>query len=289
MILVNCDGKDDYAIMKQIQQIKLIHPATAIVLLDDQPELSAIAQDEKIYVVSHGTTDDFFDSPGYGKKIRLRRYLKDPAKGVPQNFRGEIIILSCYGGNKPYNGESIAEYIAKGLEGRAAKGTVVTGATGYSFGTPEFGKSGRSSVLRDSAFYSFGDVNRIVDTWLRLTPTHTAGILKDKLQVDVETGKTIRALITAKIQGSETPEKVAGELINEFISEAKGIEETLRTTIRNNIPGDTAAARASYLVNNPGEEAVKKWNLAIDRQYALYGDYYLWVMPPDGFTIARVP
>jgi hypothetical protein len=287
MILVNCDGKDDYAIMKQIQQIKLIHPATAIVLLNAQPNLSAIDLDEKIYVVSHGTTDNFFG--GFAEKVRLRRYLKEPANGVPQNFSGEIIILSCYGGKKPYNGESIAEYIAEGLQGRAAKGAVVTGAIGYSFGTPEFGKSGRSSVLCDSAFYSLGDVNRIVDTWLRLTPTHTAGILSDKLQINVETDKTIRTLITAKIQGSqETPEQVAEKLINEFINEAKGIEETLKTIIRK-IPGDTAAARTEYLVNNTGEDAVKNWNLAIGRQYELYGDYYLWVMPPNGFTVAFVP
>ena len=287
MILVNCDGKDDYAIMKQIQQIKLIHPATAIVLLNAQPNLSAIDLNEKIYVVSHGTTDNFFG--GFGEKVRLRRYLKESVNGVPQNFSGEIIILSCYGGKKPYSGESIAEYIAEGLRGRAAKGAVVTGAIGYSFGTPEFGKSGRSSVLCDSAFYSLGDVNKIVDTWLQLMPTHTAGILSDKLQINVETDKTIRTLITAKIQGSqETPEQAAEKLINEFINEAKGIEETLRTIIRK-IPGDTAAARADYLVNNTGEEAVKNWKLAIDRQYELYGDYYLWVMPPNGFTIALVP
>jgi hypothetical protein len=287
MILVNCDGKDDYAIMKQIQQVKLIHPATAIVLLNAQPSLSAIDLNEKIYVVSHGTTDNFIG--GFGEKVRLLRYLKEAANGVPQNFGGEIIILSCYGGNKPYNGESIAKYIAEGLQGRAAKGAVVTGAIGYSFGTPEFGKSGRSSVLCDSAFYSFGDVKSIVDTWLQLMPTHTAGILSDRLQINVETDKTIRTLITAKIQGSqETPEQAAEKLINEFINEAEGIEGTLRTIIRK-IPGDTAAARADYLVNNTGEEAVKKWNLAIDRQYELYGDYYLWVMPPNGFTIAFVP
>jgi len=63
---------------------------------------------------------------------------------------------------------------------------------------------------------------------------------------------------------------------------------SLRNIIRN-IPGGTAAARADYLVNNTGEQAVKNWNLAIDRQYELYGNYYLWVMPPNGFTIAHVP
>lgn len=287
MILVNCDGKDDYAIMKQIQQIKLLHPAMAITLLDAQPNLSAIGLNENIYVVSHGTTDNFFG--GFGEKVRLRRYFKEPDKGVPQNFHGEIIILSCYGGNKPYNGQSIAEYIAEGLQGRAAQGAVVTGAVGYSFGTPEFRHSGRSSVLRDSAFYSLGDVNGIVDTWLRLMPAHTAGILRDKLQINVETDKTIRALITARIQASqETPEQAAAKLINEFIIEAKGIEETLKTIVRK-IPGGTAAARADYLVNNPGDELAKNWNLAIDRQYELYGSYYLWVMPPNGFTVAHVP
>jgi hypothetical protein len=286
MILVNCDGKDDYAIMKQVQQIKLLHPAMAIVLLNTQPNLSAISLDEKIYVVSHGTTDDFFG--GFCKKVRLDRYLKEPNNGVPQNFRGEIIILSCYGGNKPYNGESIAEYIAEGLARRAAPGTVVTGAIGYSFGTPEFRKSGRSSVLCNSTFYSLGNVNGIVDAWLQLKPTHTAGILHDKLKINVETEKTIRALITAKIQGShETPEQAATTLLSEFIIEAKGIEETLSTIIRK-IPGDTVAARADYLVNDTGQELVRNWNLAIGRQYELYGHYYLWVTPPNGFTIARV-
>jgi hypothetical protein len=291
MILVNCEGKDDYAIMKQIQQIKLIDPAMAVVLLKPQPNLSGINRTEKLYVVSHGATGDFFDGNGFGKKIRLLRYLTDDQNGVPQNFSGDIIILSCYGGKKPYGDDSIAEYIAKGLPGRAAAGTVVTGAIGYSFGTPEFRKSGRSSVLCDSAFYSLGNANGVVDAWLKLMPTHTEGILHAKLQINVETNKTIRTLIHAKLQGTgETPEQAAEKLLTEFIDEAKGIEATLSDIIRKKIPGDTAAARADYLVNvnNAGEDAVKKWNLAIERQYELYSDYYLWVLYPNGFTVATV-
>jgi hypothetical protein len=287
MILVNGDGKDDYAIMKQVQQIKLLDHAMKVVSLDSQPNISGIGLNEKLYVVSHGTTANFYK--GFVEKDGLVGYLTHAQSGVPQNFNGEIIILSCYGGNKPYSSDSIAEYVAKGLKGRAATGTVVTGAIGYSFGTPEFRQSGRSSVLRDSKFYLFGDLNGLVDTWLKLKPTHTAGVLHDKLQVNVETGKTIKDLI-ATLKGSlESPEQIATRLITEFTSEAEQIETTLSSTIRKKIPGDTVAARADYLVTMTGEGPVKEWNAAIERQYKLYGDYYLWVTPPNGFTVTHVP
>jgi hypothetical protein len=287
MILVNSDGKDDYAIMKQVQQIKLLERATQVVSLESQPNISGIGRNEKLYVVSHGTTANFFR--GYVEKDGLVGYLMHAQSGLPQNFNGDIIILSCYGGNKPYSSDSIAEYVAKGLSGRAASGTVVTGAIGYSFGTPEFQHSGRSSVLRDSAFYLFGNLNGLVDTWLKLTPTHTGGVLKDKLHVNVDTGKTIKELI-ATLQGSlETPEQIAARLITEFTSEAEPNENTLGTIIRRKIPGTTVAARADYLVDMTGEDPVKEWNAAIEKQYKLYGDYYLWVTPPNGFTVTHVP
>ena len=287
MILVNSDGKDDYAIMKQVQQIKLLDHAAMVVSLNPQPNISGIGLNEKLYVVSHGTTSNFFNS--FVEKDVLVGYLTHAQSGVPQNFNGDIIILSCYGGNKPYSGDSIAEYVAKGLKGRAATGTVVTGAIGYSFGTPEFRQSGRSSVLCDSTFYSFGNLNSLVDKWLKLMPTHTAGVLHDKLQVNVETGKTIKDLI-ATLKGSlDTPEKIATSLITDFTIEAGQIENTLSSIIRKRIPGDTVATRADYLVNMTGEDPVKEWNAAIERQYKLYGDYYLWVTPPNGFTVTHVP
>jgi hypothetical protein len=64
---------------------------------------------------------------------------------VPQKFGG-IVILACYSGLEAGTA-SLAAYLAAGLKGRAAADTPAAGANGFSFGTPEFRKSERSSVL----------------------------------------------------------------------------------------------------------------------------------------------
>ncbi len=288
MILVNkATAASDYAIMKQIQQIRLIlgNNAMPVVPLDPQPDLSTLAIDQKIYVVSHGTTSDFILE--YVKKDALLGYFTHATHGLPQNFRGDIIILSCYGGDNSYK-TSIAGYLANGLKGRAAANTVVTGAIGYSFGTPEFGHTGRSSVLRDSDFYSVGDINGMATKWLTLTPTHTGGVLKDSFNLNVDTGETICDQL-ATVQNKGAPEAIARGIMTDFADKVTNqIEEILRARLRS-IPVNTLAGRADYLVNQNGEQIVIDWNAAIAQQYKLYGDLYLWVPRATAFTIERVP
>jgi hypothetical protein len=290
VILVNSIfPESDYAIMKQIQQIKLINPvdpALSVVSLENQPDLSRIGLTEKLYVVSHGMAGDFLF--GYVTKGQLLGYLIDAQHGVPNGFHGDIIILSCYGGSAPYGGNSVITDLASGLHGRAAANTVVTGAIGYSFGTPEFRHTGRSSVLRDAAFYTFGNINGMVDKWLTLNPTHTAGVLHDDLNITVVTNNTIGGLLASVQQSKGVPKEVAAKYMESFAIEAKQIEETLKDRL-SQIPVHTVAERADYLVTQNTKQIVIEWNNAIAQQYKLYSDLYLWAPTANAFTTANVP
>jgi hypothetical protein len=289
VILVNTlFAEYDYAIMKQIQQIKLINPADptlSVVSLEHQPDLSRLGLTEKLYVVSHGLAGDFF--LGYVDKGGLLGYLTDAQHGVPHGFHGDIIVLSCYGGTAPYNGSSLVTYLANALQGRAAANTVVTGAIGYSFGTPEFRHSGRSSVLRDSAFYTFGNINGMVDKWLTLNPTHAGGVLQDDLNINVAMNKTIGDLLAMVQQSKGVPKEVAAKYMDSFAINAKQIEDTLKDRLTQ-IPGSTVAQRADYLVTQSTKQIVIDWNNAIAQQYKLYSDLYLWAPTANAFTTANV-
>jgi hypothetical protein len=188
--------KSDYAIMKQVQQLKLSHPYP-IVTLDDTTNFSGLGAGEKLYIVSHGNPAD--------ENLRdivlptLVRYLSDQTLGlgVPRAFGG-IVILSCYSGQKMGGfSSSLAARLAIKLTGRVAAGTPVTGASGYSFGTPEFRKSGQSSVLALGlgSFYFADNLDSMRRDWLAHKPTHAGGALKDLFKSDVDTAKTIEVNI----------------------------------------------------------------------------------------------
>lgn len=287
MILVNnITAATDYAIMKQIQQIRLINPMDprlSVVPLDPQPDLSKVGMDETLYVVSHGATGMFFG--GYVGKDELVKYLTDSKLGVPMGFKGAIIILSCYGGDDLL-GTSLAADVATGLKGRAATNTQVTGATGYSFGTPEFRQSGRSSVLVASEFYTLGNINGMVAKWLTLKPTHTKGVLHDDLKLNVATNKTIRELLKTIQPAKETPEKIATRYLADFAIKAKQIQDTLEDRL-SKITVSTLVERADYLVTKGTEQIVKEWNEAIEQQYLLYSGLYLFATS-NAFTTALV-
>jgi hypothetical protein len=279
----------DYAIMKQVQQLKLSNPQMAVVTLDDKTDFSALAADESLYLVSHGNA-------GNGnlrdiKRPALLGWLTDPNRGVPQHFGG-IVILSCYSGlqAKPPD-PSLAIYLATGLAGRAAAGTPVAGANGFSFGTPEFKKSGYSSVLSMdlAAFYFAAADGEMIKAWLTHKPTHTGGVLKDKFNINVDTSKTIEEhLVTVQQIPPKTPEEIAKALVTAFAKDAKAIEAKLDDIIENKIPGNSVAERADYLVNNDQEADVITWNTTIDTQYELFHDLYLWASAANAFTVAKV-
>jgi hypothetical protein len=288
MITVNGENSD-YAIMKQVQQLKLAYPHMAVVTLDDKTDFSALAADERLYLVSHGNV-------GNGnlrdiKRAPLLSWLTDQHRGVPKNFGG-IVILSCYSGLQVKSPEpSLAAYLATGLAGRAAAATPVAGANGFSFGTPEFKRSGYSSVVSMdlAAFYFAHDDGEMTKAWLKHRPTHTGGVLKDKLKINVDTSKTIEEhLVTVQQAPPKTPEEITKEFVAAFAKEAKAIEAKLEDIIENKIPGSTVAERADYLVNNDKEADVITWNATIDTQYELFHGLYLWASPADAFTVAKV-
>jgi hypothetical protein len=284
MITVSGKGSEsDYAIMKQVQQLKIARPQMAIVPLHAGTDFSGLGADEKLYLVAHGNS-------GNGnivdvKRAALAHWLTDPARGVPANFGG-IVILSCYSGMVTKGNEpSLAAYLADALAGRAATGTTVTGANGYSFGTPEFRKSGLSSVLlMELVDFNFAvNVDNMRDVWLQRRPTHTGGVLKN-----VDLGKTIQEHLDAIQAKNNTTEEIANAYIADFAKDSKAIEEELALIIKK-IPGNTVAERADHLVNQGTDPSVQAWNVAIDRQYALFGNLYLWASPADAFKVVTVP
>jgi hypothetical protein len=281
----------DYAIMKQVQQLKLRNPEMAIVPLDEQTSFSELGQDELLYLLAHGNAANG-DFRAVASTLVLE-WLSREVGGVPMAFGG-IIILSCFSGRAygKYGEEpSLASFFATGLRNHAAQGTKVEGADGYSFGTRELRETGRSSVLHEglAGFYLAEKLELMVQQWLNHKPTHTGGVLAEKLTINVDTEKSIAANLQAAETLTQSPEEIVTEYVKSFAQESTQIVRELDTII-NKVPGDTVAARAGFLVNsdNSNDERVTGWNAAIERQYTLFHDYYLWAPPEKAFTSALV-
>jgi hypothetical protein len=286
--VITVNGKEsDYAIMKQVQQLRLMDPDMAVVTLDASTDFSKLAANETLYLVSHG--DEGSGSLRGIDRAVLLGWLKQQARGVPLKFGG-IVLQSCYSGLQPTSEPSLAKYLAEGLAGQAAPGTTVEGANGYTYGTPEFRKTRRSSVLPRKlwAFNSPGGApTQMIRDWLNHKPTHAAGVLKDKLNITVDEGKTISDNLATLRLPQKTPEEVATEYLADFTKQAKAIEAEL-VSIIGKIPGNSVAQRAEHLVSHAADQDVSKWNTAIEKQYALYGDFYLWAPAADAFTTATI-
>jgi hypothetical protein len=275
-------AKDDYAIMKQVQHIKLAYPGMTIGVLDNNADFSQLGPTEKLFLVSHGNaaSGDLASIDRY----ELAAWLKADGRGVPRDFGG-IVICSCYsglGGN-----DSLAHYIAGQLKGKAAAGTTVAGANGYSFGTPEFGTSGLSSVLRQElrGFYTFTE-ETMASEWPRVKPTHPSGVLAAKWKIQVDVDKTIQENLDTSEALRSTPDAVKGQLAI-FAQEGKSIESQLKDAIQQ-VAGDSVPDRAGNLIAGD-TPAIRSWNAAITRQYELFKDYYLWAPAQAAFTVVPVP
>jgi hypothetical protein len=219
VITVNGDELD-YAIMKQVQQLRLKHPKMTVVQLDQNANFGALLLDEPLYLVSHGTHLGLKDI----KSSDLLGWLTSPKSGVPHGFNGGIVILSCYSGLQLTPQPSLASFLARGLHGLATPRMAVEGATGYSYGSPEFGNSGRSSVLPVNlgTFYYANDIPAMVEAWLKLKPTHTGGVLADKLGIKVGIATTIGQQLSGRMQ---TPEEATLVLVSGFAAEVKDVIE----------------------------------------------------------------
>ena len=207
---------------------------------------------------------------------------------------GGIVILSCYSGER-IRKTTLVEDLATQLKGLVATGTTVAGADGYSFGTKEFQSTGRSSVLsrKLASFYFLADTAGMQNEWLAHRPTHPDGILKTQFSINVDTQKTIGEQLQGMLasRGAPRANKAAQDealgCVTSFTKKADAIQKELERVIAL-IPGDTVAARADYFANNTGNANVTAWNAAIDQQYELFQEHYLWSQPADAFTVATV-
>jgi len=268
LIAVNGDAQNDYALMKQVQQLRapLKQTHRRVIALNALSDFSGMKTNEDLFIVSHGWSDS-----GKLKGVetdKLIGWLNDANKGVPANF-GRIVLLSCYGGMDKGQG-ALAENISAGLKHRGHR---VEGALGFSFGTTAFSKSTErhSSVLPENlrVFYELkaDQLDEMANTWGAMNPSHQHGILGDA----INRGQTIRQNMRAKF-GGQADGRIAA-LIKDFQEEAKRIEERLKRLL----PGDSIEASADALQSNPS------WTDAIRRQYKLFDDYYLWTSPETAF------
>lgn len=287
--MITVTGKEsDYAIMKQVQQLRLMAPDMAVVTLDASTDFSKLAVDETLYLVGHGDSGSG-DVRGIAR-ADLLSWLKHDKTGVPPKFGG-IVILSCYSGLQPKAPQpSLAGYLAEELRGKTAAGTTVEGANGYSYGTPEFRNTERSSVLpmELSAFYFAGSPSVKANQWLKHKPTHTDGVLKDKLNITVDISKTISDNLAPLQQPQRSTTDIAAECLADFIQQAPAIEAELSSIIQGKIPGSSVADKAEYLVTHTTDQNVINWNTAIDKQYALFSSFYLWALPWAAFTTVTI-
>ena len=278
LIAVNPAGTPhtDYAIMKQIQQLRKVH-SKPVVMLDAGVDFSGMAAGEQLFVVSHGNAADG-DLRDLPTQTLINR-LNHAQKGVPANIGG-ITLLSCYSG-RPVQPQSLAERVAAGLFHQHIQ---VQGAIGFSFGSPEFSATGHSSVMPEDlrAIYSAEDIGAMADTWRDRQPTHNGGILTELPGLvihGVPTNRTTRQiLMNAGLSGGEADGRIRG-LMGKLKGEIKQIEAGLRNLL-GQLPGMTVAEKATAF-EQPWlhRRTIDKWDRLIQRQYDLFHKYYLWT--PD--------
>jgi hypothetical protein len=278
LIAVNPAGTPhtDYAIMKQIQQLRKVH-SKPVVMLDAGVDFSGMAAGEQLFVVSHGNAadGDLRDLPTQTLIARLNH----AQKGVPANIGG-ITLLSCYSG-RPVQPQSLAERVAAGL---LHQHIAVQGAVGFSFGSPEFSQTGHSSVMDEDlrAIYSAESIGDMADAWMDRNPTHNAGILTELPGLHlhgVPTNRTTyRILRDAGLSDGEAKDRIKG-LMRTLKGEIKRIEAGLRGLL-GQVPGATVAAKATAF-EEPWKhrKTIDKWDRLIQQQYDLFHKYYLWT--PD--------
>lgn len=292
MITVNGECTD-YAIMKQVQQARLVRPGSKVVPLAKGTRFSTLTADEPLYIVSHGDR-----ATGRLRNIKtadLLSWLTHRDLGLPAQFGG-IVILSCYGGLGGTSAvpTSLAREVAERLAGCVVAGTTVAGARGYSFGSPEFRRSGRSSVLSLDLddFYWAEDIPAMKTAWLAHKPTHTAGVLKDvfncrSVDTDKTTSQNIRKVLAAGGPVADRQlDEGATDLVTKFAKQAKGIESRLKKILEST-PGATVTEKADYFTSNSAVREVVDWNKTIEDQFKLFDQHYLWTPAEGAFQVER--
>lgn len=284
MIAVNPSGTPatDYAIMKQIHQLRASQQAPdAIVWLRPGVNLRPMQAGEHLFIVSHGNADT-----GELRNVATNRLIEwlNSGTGPPENF-GKIVLLSCYGG-VPKSGPALAQQIAANFRHR---GHDVEGATGFSFGTSEFSRSGHSSVLSEDlrVFYALDDTDAMAAMWAGRNPTHGAGVLATEFGGGhINQFATIRQYVQGKVETKSVDSRIRG-LVDRFRQRATAIEQGLGTAL-GQTAGATVEAKIATLEAVPPHGAVPAhvttWNNLLAEQYQLFEDYYLWTDPDTAFN-----
>ncbi|GAA1715005.1 hypothetical protein [Fodinicola feengrottensis] len=291
MISVN-GSSSDYAILKQVHQIKLGRLDQEVNELKTGVDFSELRELEALYVASHGnpSTGDL----GSIDTKKLLELLTAPGLGIPATYKGTIVLLSCYSGQQ-YSGTSLAERVAAGLRGKVTAGAKVVGANGFSFGTRKLRDGARrSSVLlnatgiRDFYFLDSPKNATLSATWLALKPTHADGVLKTKFVRAAEVNKTIKENLTQRLPGGQTPQDAALNIITSFTATAKKIQDTLDNLAAKKFPRGTVAEVVKHLLDHPKDADVTAWTQSIEEQYELFQAHYLWASDVDAFTTVQV-
>jgi hypothetical protein len=284
LIAVNPAGTPhtDYAIMKQVQQLRKVH-SKPVVILNSTVDFSEMDAGEQLFIVSHGNAvdGDLRDLPTQTLIDRLNH----AHRGVPANIGG-ITLLSCYSG-RPVQAQSLAERVAGGLNHHNIP---VQGAVGFSFGSPEFGQTAHSSVMAEDlrAIYSADNIDDMANAWRNRQPTHNGGILTELPGLDifaVSTNRTTYQILRDKqLSDGEANDRIR-TLMGKLKSEIKRIEAGLRGLL-GQLPGMNVAEKVQSF-EEPWRHGKKinKWDRLIEQQYELFHKYYLWT-PDDGGAFA---
>lgn len=275
MIAVNQAGdpQNDYAIIKQIQQLRK-YSKDKIVALNGTTNFSTMKAGETLYIASHGqsengqlqgmSTEDLINLLGIGPKK------------IPAHIAG-IRLLSCYGGEvKEEDGTSLAAKLKEAL------GVKVEGAVGFSFGTTNLAETGYSSVLSSDkqVFYKADNINDMVEAWLELHPTKNGGVLTQHVGY-VDAHRTVQQNMQHGGLSLDQAQGWAKTHITRFKSIVKLIESQLKS-ILTQIPGDSVKEKIKSMENATAHSDPKtarlarRWDKFIDKQTKLFDDYYLW-------------
>jgi hypothetical protein len=259
LIAVNPDGNphNDYAVMKSVQPLEAAGNGP-IVMLTSQADFRGMAQNEVLYIASHGNADS--GELNNVNTVSLLQWLNG-SKGPPAHFGG-VVVLSCYGGKATRN-EPLAKRLAEGLHVRY-KGKTVEGATGYAFGSPELGATGKASVLSTDlpAFYKLADLEAMIAEWGKLSPTHNDGVLGY--------GANFKKTISQQV----SPQKIR-EHVTKFQKDAKQIETDLKEILAR-FAGTTVQEKINAMNNVANTNDRQEWDANIQAQFDLFHSYYLW-------------
>lgn len=286
------DTHNDYAVMKMLHQVSRHRDGHPIVPLNGQTDFSKMKAGETLFLAGHGKRETGNIRMG-GTTTDLISWLNHNKRGIPNNI-GEITILTCYSGEVIGN-DTLANKIAAGLN---HDNIPVSGAKGFSFGTPSLQSTGKSSVLAlsNENLYWLGNPQTMGWQWAEMKPTSTGGALKEMYPtMTVDMGKTIAENVAIElnlqiVEGGEVTGEMAktnkatvinalDTMMGTFAKKANRIQNRLDFIIQR-LPGTTVAGKLEVLrypaMAGKDQKYAHAWSKLIIRQHELFKDYYVF-------------